>query len=703
MNTMNDIRRFLTNLPRPTARWSRLLGVTILTGILSGLTARGFEWCVHHGSGWLIERIANPAEINAGVVLNFSYELLLLPAIGCLLGGLLVQWLNPRGGHGTDVYIRAFHHDGGALGLKGPAVNGAGAIGVISSGGSAGPEGPIAALGAAIGSTLAQVLSMTPRERRIILVAGCGAGIGAIFQCPLGGALFATSVLYREPDFETDAIVGAFVSSVIGYSTYMLFPGYGTHMLAGAAELSFTHPYELAAYALLGPLCGAYCILLHWCLHKVEWACGRTPLPRAALATIGGLLTGLIACAMPQVLSSSYGFIQHAMDGTLPGGPDALEWWRWSIFFGGVAVAKCVATALTVGSGAPGGVLGPSVFIGGVAGAFLGAVLDGVIPGGVSNELRIALIPVGMGGVLAASMRTPLAAIVMITEMTGSYGLIVPLMLVCVGAFMVGRRWGLSNEQVRSAADSPAHAGDHIVHILEATPVGTIMQKKWDEVVTPGTSLSEMIAMVSPGTRPVFAVVDNGHIQGLISLPDVERVMDEPGLPDVIIAADMMTTNLSCLYPDEDSYQALNRMAAGNHLVMPVVSRRDTRRWIGMLTRTDVYEAVNTYLDRMREHLLTEHHGLSAIHQEDRLHQLVLGVPTPQKEIVQRLFVPLEAIGKSLRESDFRRQFGIQVVAVEASDGTLACPPDPDAILTSGHRLVAIVWNAQRPPASPAT
>jgi K+/H+ antiporter YhaU regulatory subunit KhtT len=133
-------------------------------------------------------------------------------------------------------------------------------------------------------------------------------------------------------------------------------------------------------------------------------------------------------------------------------------------------------------------------------------------------------------------------------------------------------------------------------------------------------------------------------------------------------------------------------MARENHLVMPVISRGQPPRFLGMLSRTHIYEAVQQRIDQMRGLLLSEHEGLAAIDQEDQLHQLVMGVPAPKKEVVQRLLVPLEALGRSLRESDFRRQFGIQVVALEQPDGTLQCPPDPDTPLRPDHRLVAIVW-----------
>ncbi len=682
----------LSRMPTPMARWTRLLGLASVVGILAGLAAAALEYGLHVGSKFLVGRFTDLGQAH---VLEFRPELLALPALGGLVAGLLVHWLCPRlAGHGTDLLIRAFHRRGGVMPLRGPTVNAVAAIGVISCGGSAGPEGPIAALGAAIGSALGEVFSLTPHERRIMLIAGCGAGVGAIFQCPLGGALFAVSVLYREPDFETDAMVPAFVASVVGYSVYMPFWGYGAHLLQGANTLVFSSPRELIPYAILGPLCGLMCLVFRTCLRSVEQLTVRSPrIPRWLAPALGGLATGAVACALPQVMDGQYVFIQSAMDGSFLGGFENRSWWTWAALFGVVALAKCLATGLTVGSGAPGGALGPSVFIGGAVGAFLGAVISAIAPDAFTGDpenLRRALIPVAMAGVLSASMRTPLAALVMVTEMTGSYGLIVPLMVVCVSSYVVGRRWGLCDEQVRSSPESPAHAGDVIVHMLEVGRVGEVMHRDWPDVVRPDTTLGELAAQLEPGTRPAFAVVENGCIKGMISVPEITQIMNQAGISDIVIAADMMTPVPTILSVQDDLYTALAAMGRRNALALPVISSDKNHQFLGMLTRADIFQHVRTQLDDLRKHLVLEHEALAAIGHEDTLHQMALGVSAGKAEKIQRLIVPMQAMGLSLRETDFRKQFGVQVIAIEQANGSIECPPDVNAPLKTNQRLLAI-------------
>ncbi|QOJ02798.1 MAG: chloride channel protein [Planctomycetia bacterium] len=684
--------RFRQPLPKPAARWSRLFALGVLVGVLGGLAAAAFEWSLHHATLFLIGRVTH---LGSPEVLRFDWRVLVLPAVGGMISGLLVKWFCPQSarGHGTDALIRAFHHHQGVLPLRGPAVKAVANVAVLSCGGSTGPEGPNAALGASIGSAVGVVFRLAPRERRAMLIAGCAAAVGAIFRCPLGGALFATSVLYQEEEFESDAIVPSFVASVLGYSVFMtLWGGLGQpeYLIRGADQLAFGSIQDLLAYAALGPLCGLGAILFTRTLRLVEdTIMPRVRLPLWITPAVGGLATGTIACVFPQVMDGRYAFIQGAVDGMTKTDVSA---GAWAGLLALIIVFKCLATATTVGSGGSGGALGPSVFLGGVIGAFLGAMIDAIDPGmmGSSSGLRPALVAVGMGGVLAATMRTPLASIVMVTEMTGGFGLIVPLMLVCVSAYVIGRKWGLSREQVRTSVQSPAHAGDAIVRLLESWRVDEIMDRVWPETISPGATLREIVSRLTPGTRPVFAVAEGGELLGLISTTDIQRIMNEPALAEAIIAADMMTRRLVTVQADDDVYSSLDAFRRSDHDVLPVLTAPPERRWIGMLSRRRVLEAVRDHMAGVQRLMFREHAGLRTMEEDARLEQLGLGIAPARRDLVQRLTVPSDAVGRSLRETDFRRAHGAQVIAIEQPDGSLQCPPNLDAPLEADQRLLVV-------------
>lgn len=675
---------------RPASRWGRTLTVSALVGLLAGIGAAALEAGLHYGTEGIIGRFA---EVGGATTLRFSLPVLLLPSVGALTAGLiLLRGLKIRHEHGVDAYTRAFHRNGGALPLKGPLARAAGAVGVISCGGSAGPEGPIAALGAAIGSTVADRLRLTVKERRVFLVAGCAAGVGAIFRCPLGGALFAANVLYREPEFEHRALVPALIASVVSYSTFMGFWGFGSVLLPGTQALVFSQPLELIPYLTLAVTVGIVSIFFCTVLRAVEKLnFAKIGVPSWAAPAIGGLAVGALACLLPQVMDGRYVLVREALGGRLfTGNIYATGYWlQWAAFFGIVALAKCVATALTVGTGAPGGVLGPSIFIGAVTGAAVGAAFEALMPGAFPEDLRRALIPVGMAGILSAGLRVPLPAIVMITEMTGGYGLIVPLMLVCAVSYVIGRRWGLNTEQVRSTAQSPAHAGDALVHMLETTSVHRLMQSDWPDVARRDTPLSELVGAIRAGTYPLIAVLDDGRIIGVISGSDIRRVGPDGLLDDAAVAADVMTRNPVTVQPDYDVYTAMSLIRKGNFEAMPVVDGR--QRFLGMITRAAIRDALDRHQQELRRRLLAEHADLAGLVESDDSASSLLGtLPPRQRGTVLRMSVPPEVVGQSLRTSEFRTRYSAEVFAIRGADGATHCPPDPNRPLRGDDVLIVL-------------
>src|SRR3990172_7754584 len=169
---------------RPAARWGRVFLLSMMAGVLTGLAAAGLFWTLRYGTEHVIGRAVDPSGDH---LLVFNWGTLLLPALGGLVSGLIVRAFRVEGGsHGTNEYIASFHHQGGRLRLRNPAIKAVCAVGVISCGGSAGPEGPTAALGAAIGSSLGRRTGVPPAVIRQLLIAGCAGGVGAVFQCPLG-------------------------------------------------------------------------------------------------------------------------------------------------------------------------------------------------------------------------------------------------------------------------------------------------------------------------------------------------------------------------------------------------------------------------------------------------------------------------------------------------------------------------------------
>jgi len=661
-----------------------------VVGLLAGLAAVALHWTLHFGTELVVGRFVH---LGGATIGEWRWALIVLPVLGGLLSGVIVQLIARRPpGHGTDQMVHAFHHQDGRFPMTGPSIKAVAAVGVISFGGSAGPEGPIAALGAAIGSKIARLLHLTPRDRRTLLIAGCAAAVGALFQCPLGGALFATGILYREPEFEGSALVASFIASVLGYSTFVALLGFGARVLSGTANLSFQSPLELPVYVVLGLVCGLTAAGFSRSVRFVENdVTPRLPMPVWMKPAVGGLLTGLIACALPQVMDGRYLFIQSVFDASVFTTVDR-SWLSWTLLFVAITVAKCIATAFTVGSGAAGGVLGPCIVIGGTAGAAVGAALEVIAPGSVPAEMRQALIAVGMAGVLSGTMRTPLAAMVMVMEMTGSFGLIVPLMLVAMTAYMVGGRYGMIEEQVDSPADSPAHVGDALMHMLERNRVGDVMQREWPLHGTPSTPLPSLLDQVREGVPPHYTVLDGERLVGMISLPDMHHALEDDDLPPLVIAADVMTARPFVMYPSDTLYEAVNEFQQRKLDVIPVVSPRrgETDRLLGVLTRAAVASVVDDYTRQTRAHVLHEHGGFAALEEQDQLSQILAGLPTESAGDIVRVPVDADLVGQTLATVDFRRKRHAEVLAIRTAEGAFLCPPDPHRVLGADDSLLLL-------------
>jgi len=436
----------------------RLLLLSAFVGVAGGLGAQLFVWLLTWGERLLLVGIAGyiapePGTLNPSPVVG-PWGLWLIPAVttlGGLLSGLLVYTFAPEAeGHGTDAAVEAYHYKGGRIRPVVPLVKAIASAVTIGSGGAAGREGPTAQISVGVGSIVADLLRLPDEERRFLVLAGMAAGLAAIFRSPLGMAIFSVEILYAGMAFESEALIYTVVASVVAYAVNGLFVGWSPIFLFPQA-LRFTQPLNLVGYALLGVVAGLVGAIEPTIFYGVRDFFKKLRVPNHVKPAIGGLLMGLLALVVPQTLSAGYGWVQKAMTGGYVG---------WSLIF--LALAKIVAMSLTISSGGSGGVFGPNVYIGGMVGAWVAFAMDQIIPGVGFNPSAFAVV--GMAAVFAGTARVPIATLVMVAEMTGGYGLIVPSMLATAIAFVIQRTVGarfryprLYEAQVELRKDSPTH------------------------------------------------------------------------------------------------------------------------------------------------------------------------------------------------------------------------------------------------------
>jgi len=436
----------------------RLLVYAALIGVFGGLGAQLFIWLLDWGERLFSVGLAGYSHPAPGVLHpapHFGpWGVWLIPVattLGGLLCGLLVYTLAPEAeGHGTDAAVAAYHFHGGKVRPIVPAVKAVASAITIGSGGSAGREGPTAQISLGAASVLCDLLRLPEGDRRVLVLAGMAAGLSAIFRSPLGMAIFAVEVEYGSMALEYEALPFTLVAAVVAYAVNGLFVGWSPIFLL-PANLAFTRPIELLGYALLGVAAGIVGALEPSVFYGLRDLFRKIRLPNHVKPALGGLLLGLLALAFPQVLSTGYGWVQMAMTSGYVGHILIL-----------LVFVKILALSFTISSGGSGGVFGPNVYIGAMLGGWVAFIMDQWFPAAHFSPAAFAVV--GMGAVFAGTARVPLATLIMVAEMTGGYGLIVPAMLASALSFIVqrgltvrARYAGLYEAQVEARMDSPVH------------------------------------------------------------------------------------------------------------------------------------------------------------------------------------------------------------------------------------------------------
>ena len=585
----------------------RLLVFSALVGAAAGLGAIAFYLVLDALQEHLLCGVmgycmpGHGDEGNSGEVSLPSvwWLVLLIPTTGGLICGWLVYTFAPEAeGHGTDALVKSFHRLRGVIRARVPVVKSLASIITIGTGGSAGREGPIAQIGAGVGSILADRLKLSDTERRYLLLAGAAGGIGAIFRAPLGGALFTVEVLYASAAVEYAALVPCVISSVTAYAVFTWVFGQGQTFNVAGDAFSFHGAHELPAYLVFALLCAIvgflYVNVFYGMRNRIFH---KLPIPNMFKPAIGGFLLGLVALLLPQIMAGGYGWVQQAIDGTLKISViNVVLTGGWAMIV--LALAKIVATSFTISSGGSGGVFAPSLFIG----AMLGGAYGHLMPAGYIQNPG-AFVVVGMGGFFAGVAKVPLTALIMVSEMSGSYELLVPLMLVSmVTVASLSSKWTLYEEQVPSLIDSPAHLGDFMIDILARIHVREVYQpREHVELVPQEMPLSNVMRLVSTSPADYFPVVDDDEkLVGIFTLSDVRAVADAAAAGGLIVAADIATFPVLTVTPDDDLHAALRRFTRKNIDELPVVAPDDPQQLLGMLRRKEVILAYDQHFDALR-------------------------------------------------------------------------------------------------------
>jgi len=566
-----------------------LLGLTI--GVVAGLGALLFYSALELGTHLFLVDLAGyhiptpGGEGNAAGSAGYSrpWAIPLVVGLGGLLSGLVVfTWAPEAEGHGTDAAIEAFHRNPRGIRLRAVAVKIVASALTIGSGGSGGREGPTAQISAGFGSLLARVLDLSPEDGRLAVAVGIGSGIGAIFSAPLGGAVLAADILYRD-DFEFAALLPGLVASIVAFLIFGAVEGYQT-LFTVAGGYHFNDPLQLVWFAVVGLAAGLIGLLYARGFYGMVAFNARIPISRKLKPALGGVLVGVIALGLPEVLGTGYGWVQKGL------GPELLQLPLYAVLL--LPFARILATSLSIGSGGSGGVFGPGMVIGAFTGAAVWRVLEPIVPG-IPHD-PAAFVIVGMMACFGSIARAPLAVMLMVAEMTGTISLLAPAMVAVALATFVVRHFDASiyGSQLRTRTDSPAARFQFGLPLLSTVEVSAVGRKP-RLVLAETTQLSAALAALRQAQVPGAPVVDGQEIYlGTVSAQQLE---DRPGQDADVPIGQLVDATAPTVAGSARLDIALESITqAGGHWVTVTDGARHV---LGVLTFSDLIAGYHSALD----------------------------------------------------------------------------------------------------------
>ncbi len=543
--------------------------LSIIVGALTGLIIVMFRILIEVSHNVFFDVLGGFLENYLG-----DYAIIFLPAIGGLIvGGIFSALKIKHDNIEVSGIIKSLQSRMGILSLSDIPIGLVGAAITMGSGGSAGREAPSAVVGAGVGCELARIVKIKGQDKILLIIAGLAAGISATFNAPLGGLMFGIELFFGELTVPQliPITLACFTSTIV---TYFLLGPEVTVRLPPVGLIQ--NPIEYLLFAILGLFSGILAGLWVRFFFIIKEYFEKIKVPEFIKPAIGGLLVGLIGLWRPEVLGMQYHSLQQVAS-------SYIEIAAGIAFL--IGLFKIIATSLTLGSGGAGGNLAPAIFIGGFIGASFALFLSQVFSFEISSIIPYILV--GMASFLGSSIGIPLTAIVIVGEVTGEPAMVLPLMIGVATSSITAHFFMSPLGLYRVALMRDGVKIGWRIPELARVPVETAM-KSAEEVITvsPNTTLTEVEKIfIKHGFRH-YPVVENSNIVGVISIDDVEKVPIEKRATTKV--CEVMDKNFVRVYPDENLWEALEKMLNNNKDFAIVVSRGNDDKFLGILAEEDI-------------------------------------------------------------------------------------------------------------------
>ncbi len=575
-----------------------LVLVSIFIGAATGIFAHLFFYLIEFA-----REAAYGDGAQAGLFAGRIWMLVVLPTVGALaVGYITVYFASEAKGHGVPEVMDALYRKGGEIRPRVASVKAIASALTIGSGGSAGTEGPIIQIGAAIGSSVGQFLNIQRRQMGILVACGVSAGIAAIFNAPIAGVLFALEIFLKDFSFRTFSPV--VFSSVIACSVMHALRLEDAAIFEVETLRNVGYVFmgtELPLFLILGILCSLAAVLFIRMLYATEDLADRLRFPeelKPALGAIGLGLTGiayLVATQsnlMPHFFGNGYPAIQSVL------GPDLFEWTARGLML--LFVTKLLATCLTLGSGGSGGVFAPSLLLGATLGGAFGLALNEL--GIVHHTSASTYALVGMAALVAGTTHAPLTAIVMVYEITREPKVVLPVMFAAIVA-TTGARLLLPDSiytlKLRRRGVRVGMITD--LTILRRISVDDVAQQQ-AHCVHPEDPLQTVIDVAGETGAVDFVVVDEqGAYQGMVTGQDIRTALLQPEAVSLLVVGELLRPGVPTVTRHETLDVVLDKFAHSDVASLPVASPDDSAHVNSLITRQAVMRSYQDELDRQAD------------------------------------------------------------------------------------------------------
>jgi len=591
------------------------------------------------------------------------YWTILIPAAGGLLISPLIYYgAKEAKGHGVPEIMEALILKGGRIRNRVAIIKAIASSICIGSGGSSGREGPIVQISASLASSVGKFFGIKEKGIRTLVAAGAGAGIGATFNAPIAGALFAVEVILG--DFGIYAFSPIIVASVMGtlVSRFII----GDFAAFNVPEYSLTSIWEIGPYILLGIISGLVAILFIKSLYFLEERFDKLRIHPLIKPVLGGLLIGIIGLGVPQIFGVSYEAIDACLQNQLG---------FWIAFL--LVFAKILSTSLTLGSGGSGGIFAPSLFMGAMTGNLVGSIFHSAFPGSISSPGAYSLV--GMGAVVAAVTHAPITAIVIIFELTGDYKIILPLMLSCIIASFL--TVGIHKESIytmKLKLRGILYKKGKDINIMRSLEVKDFITKDL-QVFLNTEHVGRIINQAIGGKHHFFQIVDSeNNYVGSFSINHLKNIiLEKDNLDAIVIAQDLAVPNIYIKHSDNLE----NAMRIFGSTDVSEIAVIEEKKFVGVIKRKDIIEAYN--------HEILKREVVSGIIKKFEFSDLSNAHEIGAGYRIMEVESPPIFWDKTLKQLDLKALYRIDILLIRRkSPSQTITIPSADEVIKKGDKLV---------------